>query len=229
MPLTKAAGNMYPWVTHTHTHIGGACPHMCAYCYVQAMARRFGHGRYKGELRLIEEEFNVSYGSGKTIFVEHCNDLFAAAVPDAFIRRVLEHCREHPWNKYVFQTKNPARMLTWIQETPQGSLFGCTAETNRHVESHAPQVIERLRAMHELSCMGERTFITVEPILACDGEIFALGLSLAKPEFVNIGADSKGHGLVEPASDEITVLLEDLQKYGVEIRQKRNLERLLAK
>jgi hypothetical protein len=23
MPLTKSAGNMYPWVSHTHTHLGG--------------------------------------------------------------------------------------------------------------------------------------------------------------------------------------------------------------
>lgn len=39
MALTKSKGNMYPWVTHTHTHLRGECPHGCRYCYVQAMER----------------------------------------------------------------------------------------------------------------------------------------------------------------------------------------------
>ena len=31
--------------------------------------------KYKGPLRLIEKELAVNYGTGKTIFIEHCNDL----------------------------------------------------------------------------------------------------------------------------------------------------------
>jgi DNA repair photolyase len=54
MSLKKSTGNMYPWVTHTHCHLGGQCPHKCVYCYVD----NFPYGRpekYKGALRLIEK------------------------------------------------------------------------------------------------------------------------------------------------------------------------------
>lgn len=78
---------MYPWVTHTHSHLAGECPHRCSYCYVQAMAKRSPalKERFSGPLRLIEKELDVNYGTGKTIFVEHMNDLFAEKVPQEFI------------------------------------------------------------------------------------------------------------------------------------------------
>jgi DNA repair photolyase len=51
MSLKKSNGNMYPWVTHTHAHLGGECPHRCAYCYVDNP--RFGRpAKYTGALRL---------------------------------------------------------------------------------------------------------------------------------------------------------------------------------
>ena len=72
MPLTKTKGNNYEWITHAHSHLGGRCVHECSYCYVDNP--RFGRPeRYKGELRLIEKEFSVNYGSGKTIFMENVN------------------------------------------------------------------------------------------------------------------------------------------------------------
>jgi hypothetical protein len=45
------------------------------------------------------------------------------------------------------------------------------------------------------------------------------------PEFVTIGADSKGHNLVEPSWERIEVLIDNLSAF-TEIRQKTNLERL---
>jgi len=103
MPLTKSVGNMYSWVTHTHTHLGGKCPHECSYCYVGKS--RFGIiPRYEGEPRLVEKEFSVNYGSGKTIFMEHMNDAFADGVKSLFIDRILSHCYAFPLNTYVFNS-----------------------------------------------------------------------------------------------------------------------------
>ena len=53
MPLTKAKGNMYDWCTHTHTHLGGLCPHRCVYCSTSAIGRRFKFSRYTGLLYLV--------------------------------------------------------------------------------------------------------------------------------------------------------------------------------
>jgi len=229
MPLTKSKGNMYPWVTHTHTHLGGVCPHSCSYCYVQAMENRFGGGRYAGDLRLVEKEFKVNYGTGRIIFIEHCNDLFAEGVKDEWIGRILKHCRKYPDNEYVFQTKNPPRASEWLTFMPENRLIGCTVETDDEsiVASDAPKPIKRINAMLKLSSK-ERTFITVEPILKCDGRRLASWVAQANPDFVNIGADSKGSDLDEPSKEEIEKLIAGLNEWGVEIRQKKNLERLLG-
>ncbi len=230
MPLTKSKGNMYPWVTHTHTHLGGECPHKCTYCYVQAMARRFGGERYQRDLRLIEDEFSVRYGADRTIFVEHCNDLWANRVPGQWIGEVLIHCTEWPDNDYVFQTKNPRRYAAWRYRMPRRRLLGCTIESTEVSDdiSHAPPPVDRYRAMVQLSLV-ERVFVTVEPIIKGDMPQLAQWIADIRPEFVNVGADSKGTGLDEPTNEEVRTFLHELDGREVQVIQKRNLRRLLAR
>lgn len=221
MPLNKSRGNMYPWVTHTHSHIGGECPHKCIYCYVDNP--RFGRPkRYQGEIRLLEDEFNVKYGEGRTIFIEHCNDMFAREIPHGFITRIIRHCNDFPNNTYIFQTKNPHRLLDY--RFPNKTILGMTAETNRDMDaSNAPSPRERLKSFSQVIL---KKFITIEPILAFDLDEFADLIIGAHPDFVNIGADSKNHGLQEPTFDEIIALVKRLQAAGIEIKKKHNLERL---
>lgn len=215
---------MYPWVTHTHCHLGGECPHRCVYCYVNSFP--FGRPeKYKGPLRLIEKEFAVNYGTGRTIFIENCNDLFADDVPPAFIQAVGQHCLKWPDNTYIFQTKNPSRYLEWACYLPPKSLFGCTIETNRPIPniSTAPLPFDRGEAMYSL--IG-RKFITIEPIMDFDVDYFSTWIQDINPEFVNIGADSKGHHLPEPPAEKVHALIAKLTEYGIEIREKHNLARL---
>lgn len=227
MSLNESKGNMYPWVTHTHAHLGGDCPHKCIYCYVDNP--RWGRApRYKGPLRLIESEFRVDYGSGKTIFIEHMNDMWAHDVPEEFVLRILDHCWKFLNNSYVFQTKNPSRYheLQGLITIPPDAVLGCTIETNREIPasiSLAPQPETRMLLMEQLS---GRKFITIEPILDFDVDILASWIARIRPEFLNLGADSKGHNLPEPSIDKIYSLVKKLQEYGIELREKHNLKRL---
>jgi len=229
---------MYPWVTHTHAHLGGECSHKCSYCYVDDP--RFGRPeKFKGPARLMEEEFAVKYdektlcrAGGKfpgLIFIDHRNDLFAENVPGEWISRVIDHCDIWPCNDYVFQTKNPGRYIDVLLAFPRRSLLGCTIETNRDIPaaiSQAPRPQERAAYMKELK--GIRPlFITVEPIMDFDVPVLGQWLTEIDPEFVNIGADSKGHGLPEPSADKIGALIDVLNAAGIEIREKHNLGRLL--
>jgi len=227
MPLQKTKGNMYAWVSHTHAHLGGECPHECVYCYVENP--RFGRPeRYRGPLRLIEEEFSVRYGAGKVIFIEHCNDLFADQVPQEFIARILSHCLQYPTNVYVFQSKAPYRFLTIADAWPSLTILGTTIETNRDIPgiSNAPTVLSRLRAMEAINRRRFKTFITIEPVLDFDVAILASWIDRIRPDFLNLGADSKGHGLPEPTIDKIESLVGKLKEYGIELREKHNLQRL---
>jgi hypothetical protein len=174
---------------------------------------------------LIKAELTVKYGSGKTIFIEHMNDLFCKDMPQAFINAVVIHCLKWSQNVYVFQTKNPARYLTMDSLFPEGSILGSTIETNRDIPgiSEAPKPEERMIAMEKLE---GRKFITIEPVLDFDVDVLASWIARIRPEFLNLGADSKNHGLPEPAVDKIMRLVEKLKEYGIELREKHNLKRL---
>jgi len=231
MPLKRATGNMYPWVTHMHTHLLGECPHACRYCYVKGQAHK-PPPRYTGPLRLDQSALSIRYGTGKVIFIEHCNDLFADAVEREWIVRILEHCAAYPMNTYVFQTKNPMRYLDFqYDEFPPLCFLGATIETNREVEglTKAPPPAERALAMEQVTGRFPQTwkfFVTVEPILQFDLQEFAGMIRAILPDFCNIGADSKRHGLAEPTIAEVDALSARLATVGIEIKEKHNMDRL---
>jgi DNA repair photolyase len=234
MSLKKSKGNMYDWLSHVHSHLGGECPHKCKYCYVNhPVSGR--PAKFTGPVKLIEEEFKVNYGEGKTIFIEHCNDLFAADVDWKIITRVIDHCRAWPLNTYMFQTKNPARFEQCFDIIPDGSIVGTTIETNRVIPdiSLAPPPEERANAMAKIRerCGFKvfKLFVTVEPILDFDVDKLAEWMGRISPDFLNIGADSKGHGLPEPTVEKVLEFVAVLKdRHGIEVRKKRNLERLTS-
>jgi hypothetical protein len=115
---------------------------------------------------------------------------------------------------------------------PKKCIVGTTMETNLEhpCMGNAPRTVGRQWDMvglrHEHPDI--RLFVTIEPILRFDLEEM-VKIAECKPEFVNIGADSKGHGLPEPTRAEVMALVEALQKRGVVVRNKSNLERLVGK
>lgn len=229
MSLNKSKGNMYDWVTHTHAHIGGECLHKCDYCYVDNP--RFGRpGKYQGELRLLEDEFAVKYGTGKTIFIDNMNDLWSEAVPADWIMLVMKHCKKFPENTYVFQTKNPFRYLYFEDVLPKNHVLGFTLETNREEllkkHSHAPTGISRVASMARLA-IGHKVFMTIEPIMDFDLDVLDFILNKVRPDWVNIGADSKDHGIEEPSKEKILELIQMIGDKGIEVKGKHNLGRLL--
>lgn len=227
MALNKSKGNMYPWVTHTHAELGGECEHKCSYCYVNNP--RFGRApRYCGPYRIIESESRTKLGSGNVIFKEHMNDLFASHVPAQIVQTVLNHCQRHPDNTYVFQSKNPGRFQYF--NFPQSKLiFGTTIETNRNIDksiSLAPQPVDRFTEMCQSCIKGVVKFVTIEPVMDFDVDMLASWIDMIRPTFLNLGADSKNHGLPEPPVEKIFALVEKLKEYGIELREKHNLDRL---
>jgi len=245
MPLTKSVGNMYPWVTHMISHLRGECPHRCLYCYVKSTtAGRMG--LYDGPLSLSENALKANHMTPSVmreakekgldfpvIFIDHMNDLWAKPVPRDWIERVLFHCGLYSECTYVFQTKNPERYNEFLPLLPPNRILGCTIETDDLAlsgrVSKAPPPEDRMRSMAGLHRMGERTFVTIEPILKCYPYKLAMMMHVCEPDFVNIGADSKGTGLDEPSGADVIELIAELNRLGIEIRAKHNLDRLMQK
>jgi len=238
MSLTKASGNMYNWLSHMHTHLGGECPHRCSYCYVKR-GRAGNSPKYKGEFRLIEPELDVNYGSDKRIFIEHMNDLFAWANTNENEMHwnriaILQHCQRYPENQYVFQTKNPEKALKYMQYFPPNFLFGTTIETNDSDlltgKTQAPDPYDRFMAMLEWAyAHKDKNFVTIEPVMTFSTPILGGWIKGIDPLFVNIGADSKNSGLTEPDPVVLNGLIAFLTKANLDVRIKDNLQRLVKK
>lgn len=222
MTINPTKGNMYSWLTHTWNACKGACSHDCAYCYM----KRWGK---LNPVRLDEKELKCNLGNENFIFVGSSCDMFAADIPAEWIEKTLEHCRKFD-NKYLFQSKNPLRMLDFVRTgaIPKKSVFCTTIESNRvypDIMRKSPHVRERAEIMRELSVYAE-VFVTVEPIMDFDLPEMIDILKTCNASQINIGADSGGNKLPEPSKDKLLALIEAVKSFSV-IDKKRNLERLL--
>jgi len=236
MSMNKSGGNMYDWVTHTWNTVKGQCPHGCTYCYM----RRWGD---QPPARFDERELRTNLGRGNKIFVGSSCDLFAAEIPIAWINATLQHCyADHYENTYVFQSKNPQRMIDLVKihrdnwkpyggdKTP--TYIGTTIESNIHhaAMGTAPHPYKRARAF-EHAPVSLIKFVTVEPIMDFDPDTLAGLIIGAGPRQVNIGADSRQESqrdLPEPTTHKIVQLIEQLVSANIEVKQKTNLRRLMT-
>jgi DNA repair photolyase len=219
MALNKQKGNMYPFVTHTWNPIKGECSHDCQYCFMKVYKQK--------PLHFVEEELKDDLGEGNYIFVGSSTDMFASEVPHEWIVKVLNKCKSHDKNTYLFQSKNPIRLLDFFSshDFPTKTILGTTLETNRNYHiSKAPTTTERSRVMNFISSYDK--MISIEPIMDFDLEEFVMIIRGCKPKFVSIGADSKGHHLPEPSYEKICGLIRELEKF-TEVRVKSNLKRLV--
>lgn len=219
MPLNKVKGNMYDWCDYTWNPIRGRCPHQCSYCYMRIYP--------VGKLRFEMEELNTNLKKDRVIFVGSSTDMFAKEVTTGWIEAVLCHCRNHPDNQYLFQSKNPSRFLDFERQFPTDVILGTTIETNRDTcdFSQAPKPLDRFLSILEIGYYGFDTMISIEPVVDFDCDVLVNWIKGIKPGFVSIGADSKGHGLPEPSPEKVRELVARIEKF-TEVRIKPNLARL---
>jgi DNA repair photolyase len=217
MGLNRQSGNMYPWVDATWNPVRG-CLHQCSYCYLKSLRG------YDTKPRLVEKELTVNLGKGKVIFVGSTSDMWGSWVPGPWIVRVLDHCKRFADNRYLFQSKNPIRFLEFL--FPEKAILGTTIETNRdyQVKTEAPVVAKRALAMKSLPSSIEKK-VSIEPIVDFDLDKMVSLVRMIGPQFVSIGADSKGHKLCEPSWSKVEALVSALRKMTV-VRLKGNLDRL---
>ncbi len=218
MGLNKQVGNMYTFVTHTWNPIRGKCPHDCSYCYMKVYPQP--------DLHFAEQEMRTNLGHHNFIFVGSSTDGWSESVPADWIAKVLKHCRDNDtYNRYLFQTKNPTRFEDWLGEFPDDTILGCTIESNRFSTfSKAPPPLCRKEAMCKLVLPK---MISIEPVMDFDLGDMVRWIQDIKPEFVSIGADSKGHQLPEPDSGKVQSLVQELQKITM-VKVKDNLSRLIS-
>lgn len=222
MGLNISKGNMYEFITHTWNTIKGECFHDCSYCYMKRW------GKLK-PVRFDEKELKTDLGTGNFIFVGSSCDMFAENIPDEWIKKTLKHMEKFD-SKYLLQTKNPTRVLDFIDACviTDKCVICTTIESNRdllEIKRNSPDVFKRAMAMNELSQIID-TYVTIEPIMDFDMDIMVKLIKECNPKQVNIGADSGRNNLPEPSKEKVLQLVSELQKFTI-IHNKSNLQRLL--
>ena len=183
------------------------------------------------ETRLDETEFKTDMGYDNFIFVGSGTDLFARNIPKEWIERTLNHCHNAnnnlfgATNKYFFQSKNPKRILDFIEHPVfEHSVVCTTIETNRfnrEYMGYAPKIEDRVTAMEAINKQGFETYVTIEPIMDFDLEELAEQIKRCNPKQVNIGKNSKEEiiKLPHPPLDKVKQLIIELRKFtNVEIK-----------
>jgi len=217
MGLNISKGNMYPWITHTWNTIKGACPHDCSYCYMKRW------GKLK-PVRFDEKELKTDLGKGNFIFVGSSCDMFANKIPTKWIIKILEYCSGFN-NSYLFQSKNPKRMIEFDVFMPNKSVICTTIETNKwypEIMKNSPKPIDRA-TIHSLFPFDR--YVTIEPIIEFNLDKLIELIKIYNPTQVNIGADTGNNNLPEPKSEKILDLINELEKFTI-VKKKQNLKRL---
>jgi len=232
MGLNKSTGNMYGFVSHTWNPLGGACLHNCVYCSTEKLKRYpVIAKKYRGPVYLVEKEMKTNLGKDRKIFVCAQQDLFAIGVKQEIITKILAHCQKYPDNMYLFQSKNPQRMLSFTAagHFPKNSWVATTIETNRSelIRKYSGGIPVRQRAEALCHIYWPRTLLTIEPIMAFDLEEMIELINIVNPDMIAIGANTGRVKLPEPSKEDIAELIVAIKNMNRMYFLKDNLRRYL--
>jgi protein gp37 len=165
-PKAKATFNQtndsIEWAKWSWNPVTG-CKHGCPYCYAREIANRYRDAFPKGfepafHPDRLEAPKNTKMptreGDGwRNVFVCSMADLFGDWVPQEWIDRTLDACREAITWDFIFLTKNPKRLvgLDW----PANSVIGTTVDCQDRVQP-AIEAFEHLQ--------DHTTFLSCEPL-----------------------------------------------------------------
>jgi len=222
---TKNGTKMFNIVTRTWNPVTG-CLHNCIYCWARrlALTKLRNNRKYRDGFipKIHETEFSIEFDGG-IVFVSDMGDLFGDFVPREWIFKVIEHVKKFPNTMFLFLTKNPKRYTEFLDYFPKNIILGATIETNRddlYLEykiSNAPPPSLRYKAMKEVN--WNLKFISIEPILDFDIDIFIEWIRNINPSIVYIGYDNYNNKLPEPPLNKTLELINKLSMYTLVIKK----------
>jgi len=217
-------GRMFSFITETWNPLaGGPCPGECSYCWATDLKNRYKYSKYLGAWRVDEKVVGKAFKPGAFVFAQDMGDLWAPQVPEEIVYRVLQNMRYQPEVMFLALTKFPGTYQKYAKLIPENVVFGVTMETNRSVSkfSKAPPPHDRLISLgNVIKDNGLRGFISIEPIMDFDREIFLPWLNLIHPWAVAVGYDNYSNDLPEPPLAKTRELIGSLRRRGIVVYEK---------
>lgn len=243
------------------------CLHDCEYCYARRIAERFStEQKYKRPYepvlpvptrRVRTKPEPYPYGFKPTfhryrldepqrwkkprnIFVCSMADLFGEWVPDEWIEQVFEACEAAPQHRYLFLTKNPARLCKmasaykircWNEKNegkthPQTEEYAQTLSLPSHDNWWFGSTLDSKNARRFQGDNHFNTFTSIEPLT----ENMDVGLgSFGSDEWVIIGAETGNRkGKIIPKREWVENIVEAAQITGMKVFMKESLRGLMG-
>ncbi len=155
--------------------------------------------------------------NGRNIFVCSMADLFGPWIPDEWISKVLNACRNAPQHQYMFLTKNPKRYaeLPEFAALLDNFWFGTTITSSE----------DAFRAW-QMPLARPNTFLSIEPLL---GPIDPGVLNLNTVSWVIIGAETGNRrGKVAPEKEWVDEIVTACRKRRVPVFMKESLSPVMG-
>ena len=230
------------WCDATWNPVTG-CLHGCEYCYARRIAERFStEQKYKRpyepvlpvptrRVRTKPEPYPYGFKptfhrykldepqrwkKPRTIFVCSMADLFGEWVPDEWIEEVFRACEKAPQHRYLFLTKNPARLCK----------MASAGVLPRHNNWWFGSTLDSKNAKRFQGGFVYNTFVSVEPLT----EHMHVGLgSFGSDEWVIIGAETGNRkGKIIPKREWVENIVEAAQITGMKVFMKESLRGLMG-
>jgi protein gp37 len=220
---------MFPFIDQTWNPVAGECPYNCYEkpdgkpgCWAKILVDRYHYVKYQGAARLDAEAMRKIPDSGFT-FVESMGEISTLGVEDALT--LMNEIRRHPSAKYLTLSKNPTWYKTMHEkgvDFPLNVTLGATIETNEKItRSRAPEPYFRLDALlWAKQNLGNPVFISIEPIMEFNRDIFLPMLSYIHPWAVAIGYNNYKNKLPEPRLAKTRELIKALRARGITVYEK---------
>lgn len=176
----------------------------------------------------------------RTIFVCSMADLFGDWVPDEWIKQVFEACEAAPQHRYLFLTKNPARLCKmasaykirrWNEKHegkphPQTEEYAQTLSLPSHDNWWFGSTLDSKNARRFQGDNHFNTFTSIEPLR----EFMDVGLgSFGSDEWVIIGAETGNRkGKIIPKREWVENIVEAAQITGMKVFMKESLRGLMG-
>lgn len=150
------------------------CKKNCDYCYAKKLNDRFKWIPEWTEPVFYPERLKEisKIKEPSTIFIGSMSDCFGSWIPDEWINAIITTIEENPQHRFMFLTKNPIRYFNF--NFPDNCWLGTTVDHAKHNERIAL-----------LLGQGNKTFLSVEPILSDMSEVY-----FSEIDLVIVGADS---------------------------------------
>ena len=176
----------------------------------------------------------------RTIFVCSMSDLFGEWVPDKWIDQVFKACESAPQHRYLFLTKNPARLCKmanaykirrWNEKHegnthPQTEEYAQTLSLPSHDNWWFGSTLDSKNAKRFQGGLIYHTFLSIEPLT----EHMHVGLgSFGSDEWVIIGAETGNRkGKIIPKREWVENIVEAAQITGMKVFMKESLRGLMG-